>query len=57
VDFDGGTQSSDVGLLTLREAAQARCVPAMLDRRDPARIQQKMFGMVMARASAMTIPG
>jgi hypothetical protein len=57
VDFDGGTQSSDVGLLTLREAAQARCVPAMLDRRDPARIQQKMFGMVMARASAMTNPG
>jgi hypothetical protein len=58
VDFDGGTQSSDAGLLLLREAERRlgvcrRLAEAMPDRRDPDRIQHAMFEMVMARASAI----
>jgi hypothetical protein len=59
VDFDGGNQSSDAGLLLLREAECKRGVcrrlaAAMPDRRDPDRIRHEMFEMVMARASAIT---
>jgi hypothetical protein len=58
VDFDGGTQSSDAGLLLLREAERKlgvcrRLAAAMPDRRDPDRIEHEMFEMVMARASAI----
>jgi hypothetical protein len=58
VDFDGGTQSSDGGLLLLREAERKlgvcrRLAEAMPDRRDPDRVRHAMFEMVMARASAI----
>ncbi len=58
VDFDGGTQSSDGGLLLLREAERQlgvcqRLADAMPDRRDPDRIRHEIFEMVMARASAI----
>jgi hypothetical protein len=58
VDFNGGTQSSDAGLLLLREAERKlgvcrRLAAAMPDRRDPDRIEHEMFEMVMARASAI----
>ena len=58
VDFDGGNQSSDGGLLLLREAERKlgvcqRLAEAMPDRRDPDRIQHAMFEMVMARVSAI----
>ena len=58
VDFDGGTVSSDGGLLLLREAERElgvcrRLADAMPDRRDPDRVRHAMFEMVMARASAI----
>jgi Transposase DDE domain group 1 len=58
VDFDGGKQSSDAGLLLLREAERRlgvcrRLADAMPDRRDPDRIEHAMFEMVMARVSAI----
>ena len=58
VDFDGGNQSSDGGLLLLRQAERElgvcrRLADAMPDRRDPDRIRHAMFEMVMARASAI----
>ena len=58
VDFNGGTQSSDAGLLLLREAERKlgvcrRLAAAMPDRRDPDRILHAMFEMVMARTSAI----
>jgi hypothetical protein len=58
VDFDGGTQSSDAGLLLLRESERnlgvcRRLAEAMPDRRDPDRIEHAMFEMVMARAAAI----
>ena len=58
VDFDGGNQSSDAGLLLLRETERklgvcGRLAAAMPDRRDPGRIEHEMFEMVMARASAI----
>jgi Transposase DDE domain group 1 len=58
VDFNGGTQSSDAGLLLLREAERklgvcGRLAAAMPDRRDPDRILHEMFEMVMARSSAI----
>ena len=58
VDFDGGTQSSDAGLLLLREAERKlgvcrRLAAAMPDRRDPDRVRHEMFEMVMARTSAI----
>src|SRR4051794_12204572 len=58
VDFDGGNQSSDGGLLLLRQAERRlgvcrRLAAAMPDRRDPRRICHDMFEMVMARVSAI----
>src|SRR5207342_3237245 len=58
VDFEGGNQSSDAGLLLLREAERKlgvcrRLAEAMPDRRDPDRVRHAMFEMVMARASAI----
>jgi hypothetical protein len=58
VDFNGGNQSSDAGLLLLREAERRlgvcrRLAAAMPDRRDPDRILHEMFEMVAARAMAI----
>src|SRR5215510_14388055 len=58
VDFNGGTQSSDAGLLLLRQAERKlgvcrRLAAAMPDRRDPDRILHAMFEMVMERVSAI----
>jgi hypothetical protein len=58
VDFNGGNQSSDAGLLLLREAERKlgvcrRLADAMPDRRDPDRIVHEMFEMVAARAMAI----
>jgi hypothetical protein len=58
VDFDGGNQSSDGGLLLLRQAERKlgvcrRLAEAMPDRRDPDRIRHAMFEMVTARVSAI----
>lgn len=58
VDFAGGNQSSDGGLLLLREAERRlgvcrRLAAAMPDRRDPDRVRHAMFEMVMARAAAI----
>ena len=57
IDFDGGNQSSDGGLLLLRHAERklgvcGRLANAMPDRRDASRIRHEMFEMVMARVSA-----
>jgi hypothetical protein len=58
VDFDGGTVSSDGGLLLLRAAERQlgvcrRLADAMPDRRDPERVRHAVFEMVMARAAAI----
>src|SRR5258707_676227 len=58
VDFDGGNQSSDGGLLLLRQAERKlgvcrRLADAMPDRRDRDRIRHAMFEMVMASVSAI----
>ncbi|HSJ39703.1 MAG TPA: IS1380 family transposase [Xanthobacteraceae bacterium] len=58
IDFAGGNQSSDGGLLLLRAAERKlgvcrRLAAAMPDRRDPERVRHVMFEMVMARASAI----
>jgi hypothetical protein len=58
IDFAGGNQSSDGGLLLLREAERElgvcrRLAEAMPDRRTASRIHHEMFEMVMARASAI----
>lgn len=58
VDFAGGNQSSDGGLLLLRAAERRlgvcrRLAEAMPDRRDPDRVRHAMFEMVMARAAAI----
>src|SRR5215471_8154018 len=58
VDFNGGTQSSDGGLLLFREAERKlgvcrRLAAAMPDRRDPDRILHAMFELVMGRSSAI----
>jgi hypothetical protein len=58
VDFDGGNQSSDGGLLLLRQAERKlgvcqRLADAMPDRRDASRIRHEVFEMVMARVSAI----
>ncbi len=58
VDFDGGNQSSDGGLLLLRQAERklgicGRLADAMPDRRDASRIRHEMFELVMARVSAI----
>jgi hypothetical protein len=54
VDFDGGNQSSDAGLLLLRAAEGkvgvcARMAAALPDRRDPARIRHRLAEIVEAR--------
>src|ERR1700735_629213 len=58
VDFDGGNQSSDGGLLLLRQAERKlgvcrRLSDEMPDRRDPDRIRHAMFEMVTARVTAI----
>ena len=58
VDFDGGNQSSDAGLLLLRGAERKlgvcrRLAEAMPDRRDRDRVRHAMFEMVMERVSAI----
>jgi len=58
VDFDGGNQPSDAGLLLLREAERKlgvcwRLAQAMPDRRNPDRVRHAMFELVMARAAAI----
>ena len=58
IDFDGGNQSSDGGLLLLRQAecrlgVCGRLADAMPDRRDAGRIHHAMFEMVMVRVSAI----
>src|SRR4030088_3360126 len=58
VDFDGGNQSSDAGLLLLKHAERQlgvcrRLADAMPDRRAASRIRHEMFEMVMARVSAI----
>ena len=54
VDFDGGNQSSDVGMLLLRAAEQkigivARMAAALPDRRDPTRITHRLGEIIGAR--------
>ena len=58
VDFAGGNQSSNGGVLLLREAERKhgvclRLAEAMPDRRDPDRIRHAMFEMVMSRVLAI----
>ena len=58
VEFAGGNQSSNGGLLLLREAERKhgvclRLAEAMPDRRDPDRIRHAMFEMVMSRVLAI----
>ena len=58
VDFNGGNQSSNGGLLLLREKERTlgvcrRLAEAMPDRRDADRIRHAMFEMVMARVAAI----
>jgi hypothetical protein len=58
VDFAGGNQSSDAGLLLMREAERKlgvcrRLAAAMPDRRDQSRIAHRMFELIMARAAAI----
>src|SRR5271156_40311 len=58
VDFAGGNQSSNGGVLLLREAERKhgvclRLAAAMPDRRDPDRIRHAMFEMVMSRVLAI----
>ena len=58
VDFDGGNQSSDAGLLLLRGAEKkvgvcAHLADAMRDRRDPTRVRHDMFELVSARVLAI----
>jgi len=58
VDFNGGNQSSNGGLLLLREKERMlgvcwRLANTMTDRRDPNRIRHEMFEMVMTRVSAI----
>src|SRR5256714_14554120 len=58
VDFAGGNQSSNGGLLLLRQAERKlggcrRLAGAMPDPRDPSRICHDMFEMGMARVAAV----
>src|SRR5215469_11213794 len=59
IDFDGGNQSSDAGLILLRQAEKKvgvcqRLAEALPDRRDPSRIRHEMVELVMARAVAIS---
>lgn len=54
VDFEGGNQSSDAGVLLLRAAEQkigviARMAAALPDRRDPTRIRHRLSEIIGAR--------
>jgi Transposase DDE domain group 1 len=54
VDFDGGNQSSDAGVLLLRAAEAkvgicARLAAALPDRRDPSRIRHRLGEIIKAR--------
>jgi len=54
VDFDGGNQSSDAGLVLLRGAEKktgviARLAAALPDRRDPTRIRHRLTEIIAAR--------
>jgi hypothetical protein len=58
VDFAGGNQSSDGGLLLLQQAerklaACARLATAMPDRRDASCVEHETLEMVTARVSAV----
>ena len=58
VDFEGGNQSSDAGLILIRESERKlgvcrRIAEAMPDDRDQSRIRHAMFELVMARSSAI----
>lgn len=58
VDFDGGNQSSDAGVLLLRAAERkigivARLAAASPDRRDPARVLHKLNEIIGARVFAI----
>ena len=58
IDFDGGNQSSDAGLLLLRQAEKKlgvcrRLADAMPDRRDQTRIRHEMVELVTARTFAI----
>ena len=59
IDFEGGNQSSDAGLLLLRQAEKRlgvcrRLADAMPDRRDPTRIRHEMIELVTARTVAIS---
>lgn len=59
VDFDGGNQSSDAGLLLLRQAERKvgicrRLAEVMPDRRDQSRVGHEMFELIAARAFAIS---
>lgn len=54
VDFDGGNQSSDAGVLLLRAAESkigivAAFAAALPDRRDPTRVRHRLFEIIAAR--------
>jgi hypothetical protein len=58
VDFYGGNQSSDAGLLLLRETERKlgvcqRIAEAMPDHRDQSRVRHEMFELVTARSFAI----
>lgn len=58
VDFEGGNQSSDAGLLLLRAAEQkvgiiARMAAALPDRRDPTRVTHTSTEIIGARVLAL----
>src|SRR5258708_18443121 len=58
VDFNGGNQSSNGGVLLLREAERSLggcslLANTMTDRRDQSRIRHAIFEMLMARVSAI----
>ena len=58
VDFDGGSQSSDGGLLLLREAERAlgicaRLARSLTDRRDPTRIEHRLVELIRTRVLAI----
>jgi Transposase DDE domain group 1 len=58
VDFDGGNQSSDAGLLLLRQAERRlgicrRLAEAMPDRREQNRVRHQMLELVSARVLAI----
>jgi hypothetical protein len=58
VDFEGGSQSSDGGLLLLREAERElgiceRFAGSLTDRRDPTRIEHSLVEMIKTRSLAI----